>query len=269
MTAAVVPHDLRLDDIDEPRVRHVEHVMGTAVSFDLRPGDVPAATVARALLEACRLLHGIDATFSPWRTDSEVSRMQTGALALADACPEVHEVVARCEHARLATGGWFDPWGFGAGFDPTGLVKGWAAERALGVLEGAGLRAAMVNAGGDVATFGTATPEGRPWRIGVRDPRDASLVACRVASPGAVATSGSYERGEHVRNVRTGRSARALLSATVTGPDLALADAFATALLAVGTPGLRHVDEAPGYEAFVIEPDLTPRATASFPFDLA
>jgi thiamine biosynthesis lipoprotein len=91
-----------------------------------------------------------------------------------------------------------------AGVDPTGLVKRWAAQRALADLGRAGVEAAMVNAGGDVVVCGQPEP-GRPWRVGVRHPHDGSRLLCVVTTTAGVATSGADERGAHVLDPPTGR----------------------------------------------------------------
>lgn len=237
--------------------------MGTAVSFELRTADVPEAEARAALVRACAVLHRADAVFSTWQPESPTSRLRRGEITLADCPAEVAEVLERCERARALSGGAFDPWAMPGGVDPTGLVKGWAAQRALGELRWAGLDAAMVNAGGDIATFGRPAPD-RAWRVGIRDPRDEHALLCVVAADGAVATTGAYERGDHVLDPLTGLPARGALSATVTGLDLALADALATGLLVDGEAGLTAVAVLDGYGAMVLRPDGVARAAGAF-----
>jgi thiamine biosynthesis lipoprotein len=163
-------------------------------------------------------------------------------------------VLDLCTVARHQSRGWFDPWAMPGGVDPTGLVKGWAARNALRRIEAAGVAGAMVNAGGDIALAG-APGEARAWQIGVRDPWDATRVIAVLEAAAAVATSGAYERGEHVLNPRTGGPSSPVASATVTGPDLALADAFATGLLAAGEPGLDWVSQIEGYDGLIVHRD--------------
>ena len=102
--------------------------------------------------------------------------------------------MAECRAARQASGGWFDPWAMPGGFDPTGLAKGWAVDRALDVLRRSGLAGAMVNGGGDLAAFG-APATGQRWRVGIRHPWCDRSLAGIIEVGAAVATSGSYERG--------------------------------------------------------------------------
>lgn len=238
--------------------------MGTVVSFDVRPGAADRREVFLALAEAKAVLHRADAVFSTWKQDSPVSRLRRGEMTLSEAPGEVADVLELCRQARDLSRGWFDPWAMPGGVDPTGLVKGWAAERAIEAIAAAGVVAAMVSAGGDVALRGQPEP-GRAWRIGVQDPFDRTKVVAVVEPPGAIATSGSYERGDHVLDPHTCSPSTRAVSATVTGPDLAAADALATALLACGPAGLEWFASLPDFEAMVIEPDGAMSATDGFP----
>lgn len=244
--------------------RHAEPVMGTVVSFDIRPRGVPHQRTRAALARACAILHHADEVFSLYKPTSALSRLRRGALTISACPPEVREVLDLCHQAYERSEGWFDPWALGAGVDPTGLVKGWAAQRAADALAQEGIGAAMVNAAGDISVFGRPSPM-RPWRVGVRAPDRPDRLLCVVAAEGAVATSGTYERGDHVRDVRTGGPATAASSATVCGPDLAYADAFATGLLAAGDAGLGAVQRA-GYESLIVRRDGSLASTGGFPF---
>jgi thiamine biosynthesis lipoprotein len=239
--------------------------MGTVVSFDVRSDGVGDEHVRELIARACDVLHVDEQTFSPWIVDSQISRVRRGELSLWDASADVERVVERSLELRRLSSGWFDPWTADRRFDPTGLVKGWSAMRALERLRADGVVAALVNAGGDVASFGEPEP-GRAWRAGVRDPHAPERLLFAVDSPGGVATSGSYERGEHITDARGARPARAAASATVSAPELDLADAMATALIAAGLDGLPLVDAIDGAEACLVLPDGGLRATAGFPF---
>jgi thiamine biosynthesis lipoprotein len=228
--------------------------MGTVVSFDIRPGPAPLQEIYLALAEARAGLHRADAVFSTWKPHSPMNRLRRGELRIDDSPADVGEVLELCKAARDTSLGWFDPWAMPGGVDPTGLVKGWAAGDAMRRIEAAGAAAAMVNAGGDVAVYGRPEP-GRGWRIGIRDPWDAHRVVAVVEADAAVATSGDYERGEHVLDPRTGQAAARIASATVTGPDLAMADALATGLLAAGEPGLDWIGPVDGYDALIVRRD--------------
>jgi thiamine biosynthesis lipoprotein len=244
--------------------RHVrvEQVMGTVVSFDVR--GVAAAMAHDAVAAACRELHRIDATFSTYRPGSAIRRIDRGALALHDAPREVRWVLDRCEQLTIETGGWFDAHATGQ-LDPSAFVKGWAVQRASDQLARAGIYDHCITAGGDVACRGAAAPA-ESWRIGVQHPTRRDALAAIVAlRGGAVATSGLYERGDHIIDPVHGGTPRDVLSVTVTGPDLALAVAYASAAFAMGTNGPSWTATLPGYEAMTIVADGTVLTTARFP----
>jgi thiamine biosynthesis lipoprotein len=155
---------------------------------------------------------------------------------------------------RARTGGFFDPRAFrqDGRRDPTGVVKGWSVDEAIASLRLAGAGNLQVIAGGDLVAAGEAEP-GSPWRIGIRHPDDPTAVAAVLrGSDLAVATSGLYERGDHIVDPHTGAVPRGLRSMTVVGPTLALADAYATAAFAMGEAGVAWVAGQPGYGALAI-----------------
>lgn len=248
------------------RIVHVEPVMGTVVSFDARlsrpPGaDAPAGPERfdAAIDAACATLHDIDRRFSLYRPDSELSRLGRGEVAEADCSPDVRWVLAACDDIARTSGGAFDARRHRADgvADPSGLVKGWAVELAAVHLATAGATSWSISAGGDVLTAGGPGPApGAPWRVGIRHPGQADRVAAVLdIRGGAVATSGLYERGEHILDPRTGAAPFALRSLTVVGPSLAWADAFATAAFVLGPDGLAWVHDHPGYGALAITAD--------------
>jgi thiamine biosynthesis lipoprotein len=241
--------------------QRVEHVMGMPVGIDVRDSAVPAG----ALDAAFDWLRWVDATFSTYRDDSEISRLNTGALAPTDAHPLVRDVLARCERLRVATGGAFDARAPRPGaVDPSGLVKGWAVERAAARLRAAGIRRFCVNAGGDVRV-GDGPEPGSRWRVGIQHPRARdSLAAVVAATRAAIATSGAYERGDHVVDPRTGGPPRGVLSVTVIGRDLGTADAYATAAFALGPDGPAWTATLRGYAAMTIRADGTVLTTPGF-----
>ena len=247
----------------EPRLTHVELVMGTAVTFDLRFDDEqPRAAAIAAVEEACGWLHWVDETFTTYNESSYVRRLARGEVAVADCPPQVGEVVEMCERYREETDGWFDPWMGPAGFDPSGLVKGWSVQLASDLLVSRGFDRHCVNGGGDVAARGR--PGDAPaWGIGIIDPFDnqALLLAVRVVDE-AVATSGVAERGHHVWR-RDGTPATQLASVTVIDADLTRADVLATTALALGRDALPWLAERVR-DAYVIGADRVELMTPGF-----
>jgi thiamine biosynthesis lipoprotein len=193
-------------------------------------------------------LRQVDARFSPFKAGSEVSRYGRGELADAEVSADLTEILGLCERYRAATGGAFDVRLPGRGFDPCAVVKGWSVQRAAGLLAAAGAGRFCLNAAGDVVA------SGGPWRIGIRHPEQADrLCAVLAVTDAAVATSGRYERGDHIVDGRTGRPATGLLSLTVVAPTLTEADATATAAFALGADGPAWAAARPGCEVFAVD----------------
>ena len=242
--------------------------MGTIVTIDVyTSGDPTAAQIdelRRQLVRATTILQRADAVFSTWQPGSAISRLRAGEITSAQAPAEVADVLSRCATARELSCGWFDPWAMPGGIDPTGLVKGWAAQQALAAFTAPCIAGAMVNASGDIASYGHPGT-GEPFRVGIADPAAPRRLAEIVLLTGAIATSGSYERGGHLIDPYSARSATRVGSASVTGPDLGLADALATALAVAGEPGLAFIRPLDGYEALIIGLDGCRRRTEHFP----
>jgi thiamine biosynthesis lipoprotein len=262
----------------------VEQIMGTAISL-AAPDETDPARFAAAAAAAYAYLRHVDEVFSTYRPDSPVSRIRDGRLPLTALAQHpdgdaLREVLALCAQLNRASRGAFDAWNVGdpPAFDPSGAVKGWAAENAARLLAEHGLIRFALNAGGDVRVRGglpddpdTGLPV--PWRVGVTDPhRPGHTLTVVELADGAVATSGTAERGLHVYDPRTARPATALAQVTVTGPDLALADGYATAALALA--GERRAAEAyawldrlaerTGYESLTVDTDTGVRWTPGF-----
>ena len=241
----------------QERLRHAEPVMGTVFSI-----DIPAAA-AGTLPDVVRWLHWVDATFSPYRENSDVSRFGRGELALTQCVPALAEVIGECAAIRDLSGGYFTDTP-GGRFDPSGLVKGWAIEHAAAMLSAAGFTGHIINGAGDMQCTGEPEP-GRPWRVGIADPLNPSALAVVIAGRDfAVATSGTAERGQHIINPHTGCAASGLASVTIVGPRVTAADAYATAAFAMGAAARRWVETLDGYEAFAVGPDGSSWQTSGF-----
>lgn len=237
--------------------RRVERLMGTVVGVDVREPVDPGVLDA-----VFAWLHWVETTFSVFRPDSEISRLARGELDPDEASPEVREVLVRCDALRAQTDGDFEHRPAGQPdrpLDPSGLVKGWSIDHAGLLLRAAGVRSFCVNAGGDVLCAGQPA-SGRPWRVGIRHPEDPGAVAAVLeVGDAAVATSGRYERGDHVwarpDTVGTEPAGTGLLSVTVVGRELGTTDALATAALAAGTVPPRWWGAVAGHELLVIAGD--------------
>ncbi len=238
-------------------IARAESVMGTVVSFLVDPGALSDEVVNRLIDDACAELHHLDERFSTWKPESELSRWRGGETTAPS--PLMNEVLELSRAAQRITQGFFDPWALPGGFDPTGLVKGWAAERALAILARGGLTTALVNAGGDICVL-----PGASFDVGVQHPSDPDALCGVVRVTTAVATSGVYARGDHLVNPFGGEVAA--VSATVIGGRLAYADALATALAVGGAPVLHLLERRRGVEGFFITSEGTLYQTSGMTF---
>jgi thiamine biosynthesis lipoprotein len=230
--------------------------MGMPIGIDVRDDGIDVEP-------AFAWLERVDATFSTYREDSEISRLDRGELTLAEGSPEVDEILTRCLALERATSGYFSVRPAGR-LDPSGLVKGWAVAGAGDRLAAAGARDFCVNAGGDVVARGRPAP-GERWRVGIRHPLELDRLAAVLAVEDlAVATSGEYEQGAHILDPHTGEPPSGLLSVTIAGPDLGTADAYATAAFAMGADGPAWTATLDGYDALCITADQQVLTTPGF-----
>jgi thiamine biosynthesis lipoprotein len=200
----------------------------------------------------------VDEVFSTYKPDSIVSKLRRHEISIESVSDEVKDVWNRCAFAREMTEGAFDPWAVEGGFDPSGLVKGWAADKCAEIMLDSGAKHVQINAAGDLSLRGGHF-DGRnvvPWSIGVVNPENRQeIVQVFNIVDGSIATSGTYERGAHILDPHTGLIAIGARSATVIGPDGALTDALATALMVEGRDGsiwFSHPDLAE-YSAWVVD----------------
>ncbi len=241
--------------------RRVEHVMGMPISLALRGEQGDGASADDAWHAVMESLRDADRVFSTYREDSFVSRLGRGELSVADCPPEVREVLALGELARRESMGAFDvrrPGPDGdAVLDPSGVVKGWAVQRASEHLKALRDTDFCLSAGGDMVCY-VADPSAQPWQIGIEDPRGPTRLLARVpVHRGAVASSGFAHRGVHVVDARTGLPPQGVASVTVVASDLTTADVDATCALALGPDALPWLSARPGRSGLVVLPDGT------------
>lgn len=236
--------------------RRFVECMGTVFSFDVRSPGVDEGS----LDEAVRWLHWVDATFSTYRPDSDISRLGRRQCTVDDCAPEVREILDACTRLAEQTCGYFSVRASGV-LDPSGLVKGWAIERANDLLVSAGSTNHYINGGGDVQCAGDASP-GQPWRVGITHPLSPGALAGVVTGTGlAVATSGTAERGAHIIDPHTANPPTEFASITLVGTRLAVTDAYATAAFAMGPAAREWIKELPNHEALAVRTDGTTWST--------
>ena len=211
----------------------VEQIMGMPISIHLRGADVDGLAAHEAVASAFRILREMDSIFSTYREDSDLMRLRREEVQVSQCSPlgqEAEELPRGAFTTVLPTGDG------DLAFDPTGLVKGWAVDRASVPLSGLERISFCINAGGDIligahADMPADGPESIAWRIGVEDPLDRQRIANTLTlTRGAVATSGTAARGAHLYDPASGELVGRPGSVTVTGPTLLWADIWATAL---------------------------------------
>lgn len=231
---------------------------GTVILIELSSQKVGEEKLAVASKEAEEFLFKIDELFSTYREDSQISALRAEKMNIEDADPLVKEVWERCLQARELTGGSFDPWIVAGGFDPSGFVKGWAADKCGEIFNNYEIENSLVNVAGDISVRGGLLSDGvvGPWPLQIRNPEKFDEVVKDIPMhTGAVATSGVGEKGSHIKDPFTGLIAIGALSATVMGPDGGMAEVLATALIVAGQDGAGWFNkpELADYSAFVID----------------
>lgn len=240
----------------DPIRRRVVHVMGLPISLALRGRHTDDQAADSAWIRVVQTLREVDLTFSTYRPDSVISRLDRGDIDLTDCPPEVHEVLALGDRAAADSGGAFStrlPGRDGRRrLDPSGVVKGWAVDRAARHLDELAGTDYCLAAGGDLLGR-TVRPGAAPWRIGIEDPHDPTRILATVpVSDGAVATSGTAHRGAHLVDARTGAAPDTVASVTVIAATATDADIDATAAYALGPDAAQWLARRPGRSGLVV-----------------
>lgn len=232
-------------------------LMGMPIAVRIADASATSAHLDRVFA----YFESVDETFSTYKDTSEIARLNRGALTEDAASADVRTILALAEQTRRETDGYFDIRRPGGGYDPSGIVKGWAVRQAADLLRAAGLRHFLVDAGGDLQVCGAN--DGTPWRIGIRNPFNrAQHVKVLALRDRGVATSGTAIRGQHIYDPhQPDAPLDEIASLTVIGPDVYEADRFATAAFAMGRAGIRFIEALPGFEGYQI--DAAAQATAT------
>ena len=225
-------------------MRQVRQIMGMPITV-----DIPKCTETKVFEAVFTRFHEADARFSTYKKNSEVAKYRDGKISEINLSRELKFVIAECQAAQQWTNGYFSVWASGV-FDPSGFVKGWAIAEAGKIIEDHGYHTYCISAGGDILAKSNSD---KTWQIGIQDPLNEGKILNKLSiSNGAVATSGNYERGTHIINPKTGRTADELLSVTIAGPDIIKADILATACFAMGGKAIDFMKKQQDYQAIII-----------------
>ena len=255
--------------VGQHEFEHIELCMGTAFKFQGR-SPIPHGP---HISEACDVLHEADRVFSTYKPESPIARLARGETSVAAEAPIVGEIWDACLDWEQVTDGWFSAFTPQNTFDPSGLVKTWAAARAAQVLVDSGITDFTLNAGGDVLIADGETVD-QDWRIGIHKPVSITsdeagiltVIDLKDTQFRAMATSGSAERGRHIWNPKAGGKAAAdsLLQVSVVARNLVTADVWATAAFAEGPTCLKRLEQLGGIEAIIVLPNGDVSATSGF-----
>lgn len=195
----------------------------------------------------------IDNTFSPFKKTSELTKINQGLLQKNDWSQDMKIVFKLCKQTSAETLGFFNVEK-NREFDPLGLVKGWAINNAANILKAKGFENYYVEAGGDIQVAGI-NRENKLWRIGIQNPFNLKQnIKIVVLNNQGIATSGSYLRGQHIRNpFLPKKEINDIVSLTVIGPNIYEADRFATAAFAMGKKGINFIENLKGFEGYMID----------------
>jgi FAD:protein FMN transferase len=241
-------------------MRDTRLLMGMPITVEM-VGRAPE----RLLDEVFAYFAAVDARFSVFKPDSEISALNQGRIAASDASPEMQAVLALADRTKRETSGYFEIRRSDGLLDPCGIVKGWAIRNAADLIRRSGVRDFFVDAGGDIQTGGKS-PDGKDWTIGIRNPFNEREIIKAVTPRGrGIATSGTYVRGQHIYDPRQpGRPIEDIVSLTIIGPDVLEADRFSTAAFAMGKAGIHFIEELPGFEGYMVDAHGVATQTSGF-----
>ena len=219
------------------RVEKIIPVWGTEIYIDASSSILDESEINRVIAGVEAFFFDVDDELSTFKETSSVTKLRQNKIKIEDVPEIVQEVWRGCLKAKELSFGAFDPWAVEGGFDPSGFVKGWAAEKAAEMLVAAGCDQVQVNAAGDIALRGN-----EPWKIGIVNPDNKSeIIQVFEVTNENIATSGHYEKGAHIKDPHTGIIAIGAKSGTVIGPDGGICDALATALMVDGTDAAQWI----------------------------
>ncbi len=235
-------------------------MMGMPITVNVVGSTVPATLFDQVFA----YFNYVDLTFSTYKADSEISRINRGELSLERASEDVRTIFELADQTREETNGYFDIRHNG-GYDPLGLVKGWAIFNAAEIVRQEGYTDFYVEAGGDIQAIGK-NDQGRPWRVGIRNPFNMQeIVKVLGLSNAGIATSGTYIRGAHIYNPKDpGDPLAEIVSLSVIGPDVYEADRFATAAFAMGRKGIYFIEKLTDFEGYMIDRNGQATFTSGF-----
>jgi len=223
-------------------------MMGMHVTVDVRDGDETVCCQ-----HVFDYLEYVDQTFSTYKENSEISKINRGEILRSDFSADMVEIFDLAEKTKIETRGYFDIKKPDGSIDPSGIVKGWAIWKASELLKKEGHEYFFIDVGGDIQGAVAANAD-NIWRVGIRNPfKHEEIIKVLSIQNEGIATSGTYERGAHIYNPHDPSEKQSqIVSLTVIGPNIYEADRFATAAFAMGVDGITFIEQLVGFEGYMI-----------------
>jgi thiamine biosynthesis lipoprotein len=234
-------------------------IMGMPVTVQI----VDSKATDKDIQEVFAYFNYIDKKFSTYKKDSEISQINRGVVSKANYSNEMQKILSLCEETKQETDGYFDINLKGI-LDPSGIVKGYAIWQGSKILENKGYKNFYIEIAGDIQTVGKSE-KGENWKVGIQNPfmLDENIKIVRLSNKG-IATSGNYQRGEHILNSKNKIAAKEVASISVIGPNVYEADRFATAAFAMGEKGIEFIERLKGFEGYMVKNNQSAVTTSGF-----
>lgn len=241
-------------------MKHTRLLMGMPITLEV----VDATVTQDDLDNVFAYFVSVDDTFSTYKPTSEMSKINSGELSIAQASQDMKAILALSTQTKKDTYGYFDIQRDGR-YDPSGIVKGWAIHNAAQLLSTRGFHHFYIDAGGDIQVSGTK--DGKLWRVGIRNPFNRNeYVKVLALTDRGIATSGTAIRGQHIYDpYQRDVPLVDVVSISVIGPNIYEADRFATAAFAMEKKGIQFIEGLAGFEGYMI--DTYARATFTSGFE--
>ena len=235
--------------------------MGTVITIEIADSGADLGAMEKAF----SYFRYVDEKFSPFKEESEITKINQGKIAEEDWSEDMKEIFKLAEITKIETDGFFDIMADDGRINPSGIVKGWSIHNAARILLDLRYKNFYVNAGGDIEAYGKNSRE-EPWSVGIKNPfnQEQIVKVLRLKNAG-IATSGTYIRGQHIYNpFKRGEPITEIASLTVIGPNAYEADRFATACFAMGRDGIFFIEKLKGFEGYMIDKNGRSTYTSNF-----
>jgi thiamine biosynthesis lipoprotein len=240
--------------MNNAKTKRIAIAMGMPITVVV-DGEKTAKTTAD-IEKVIDYFKSVDAKYSPFKETSEVGKLNRGEKV----SKEMTQILRLAQDLKEQTGGYFDIVRPDGKINPSGIVKGWAIAQAADILRNLGYKRFYIDAGGDAEIVG------KNWKWGIRNPFNiAEIVKVLKLSNCGIATSGTYERGQHIYDpVGKKNAITDIVSLTVIGPNVFEADKFSTPAFAMGKRGIEFIEKQKDLEGYMIDKNGIATMTTGF-----